>query len=221
MVPEAPPFPALKARALLFDMDGTLVDSTAAVEDVWKDFAGQHGIDIAELLAYSHGRQTLDTLRRFLPGSTGELAGIAAGLEAREVTRVEGIREVPGAGAFLARLGHTPYAVVTSAGRRLAETRLRAAGLPVPGVLVAAEDVIAGKPSPEGYLQAAAELGVDISGCVAFEDAPAGLQAAVNSGATTVVVGSHESPLTKRLSRITDYTGLRFEDGIIRAADAR
>ncbi|MFF5792625.1 HAD-IA family hydrolase [Paeniglutamicibacter sp. NPDC012692] len=221
MIPETPQFPALKARALLFDMDGTLVDSTAVVEELWTDFARQHGIDIDELLDYSHGRQTLDTLRRFLPGSNGDLARLAAGLEAQETTRVEGIIEVPGAGAFLGQLGTTPYAVVTSAGRTLAEIRLRAAGLPLPEVLVAAEDVIAGKPSPEGYLQAAAALGVDISDCVAFEDAPAGLQSAVTSGATTVVVGTHESPLTKRLSRIKNYRGLLYVDGFITVADGR
>ena len=215
MIPETTPFPALKARALLFDMDGTLVDSTSVVEELWTDFAGQYGIDIGELLDYSHGRQTLDTLRRFLPGSPAELARLAAELEAQEVARTEGIIEVPGAAAFLDQLGKTPHAVVTSAGRALAETRLRAAGLPIPEVLVAAEDVIAGKPSPEGYLQAAAELGVDISACVVFEDAPAGLQSAVTSGATTVVVGTHESPLTRHLSRIRDYTGLRYLDGFV------
>lgn len=215
MNPSSEPFPAVKAAALLFDMDGTLVDSTAVVADLWTDFAREHGIDVDELLEYSHGRQTLDTLRRFLPGTPKELARIATDLEARECLRLEGIAEIPGARAFIEQLDGVPYAVVTSAGRALAEIRLRAAGLPVPGVLVTAEDVLAGKPSPEGYLRAAAELGIDIAHCVAFEDAPAGLQAAVTSGATTVVVGTYESPLTRSLSRTQDYHRLVYRDGFL------
>lgn len=206
---------ALRASAVLFDMDGTLVDSTAAVESLWADFAVEYSLDIAELLDFSHGRQTLDTLRRFLPHGPKELAALAAGLEAQEVANTEGIVEVPGAATFLESLGQTPYAVVTSAGRALAVSRLRAAGLPVPEVLIAAEDVLAGKPSPEGYLLAASALGVDISDCIVFEDAPAGLQAAVNSGAQTIVVGSYESTLTKSLARIRDYTQLSFGNGLL------
>ncbi|PQZ90344.1 phosphatase [Arthrobacter sp. MYb227] len=196
-------------------MDGTLVDSTAAVESLWTEFAVEYGLDIAELLDFSHGRQTLDTLRRFLPHGPKELAALAAGLEAQEITNTEGIVEVPGAATFLESLGQTPYAVVTSAGRALAISRLRAAGLPVPEVLIAAEDVLAGKPSPEGYLLAASALGVDISDCAVFEDAPAGLQAAVISGAQTIVVGTYESTLTRSLARIGDYTQLSFEHGLL------
>lgn len=218
MNPEAQPLTSLRAKALLFDMDGTLVDSTAVVEDLWTEFAKHYGLEVGELLEYSHGRQTIDTLRRFLPGNPGELAKIAGDLESREASRVDGIVEVPGARAFVRQLGNTPYAVVTSAGRELAETRMRAVGLEIPEVLVAAEDVIAGKPSPEGYLRAAAQLGVDISDCVAFEDAPAGLQAAINSGARTIVVGTHESALTRTLSRIENYRGLGYSDGFVTGA---
>lgn len=206
---------SLPAKAILFDMDGTLVDSTAAVESLWADFAVEFGLDLAELLDFSHGRQTIDTLRRFLPHGPKELATLAAGLETQEIANIEGIVEVPGAATFLESLGQTPYAVVTSAGRALAMSRLSAAGLPVPEVLIAAEDVLAGKPSPEGYLLAASALGVDISDCIALEDAPARLQAAVNSGAQTIVVGTYESMLTKSLARIRDYTQLSFANGLL------
>lgn len=216
MIQESNPASGKPAHAILFDMDGTLVDSTAAVESLWTDFAAEHGLDIAELLTYSHGRQTLDTLRQFLQHRPKELATLAAGLETQEIANTDGIVEIPGAATFLASLGDIPHAVVTSAGRALAISRLQAAGLPIPEVLIAAEDVLAGKPSPEGYLLAASALGVDIGNCVVFEDAPAGLQAAVNSGARTIVVGTHESTLTKSLARIRDYTQLRLDNGLLK-----
>ncbi len=108
--------------------------------------------------------------------------------------------------------------MVTSASRELASRRMRAAGVPIPEVLVAAEDVAVGKPSPEGHLRAAALLGVDPGACVLFEDAEAGLRAACASGGSVVVVGQHVSATTQELPRISDFTGLAVShlDGRIR-----
>jgi len=201
----------IEAAGFLFDMDGTLVDSTAIVEHVWTEFCRRHGLDPVELLAFAHGRQAGDTIARFLPQLThAELAQLAAGLVAEELTRTEGIVEIPGAAAFITALADdgAKIAVVTSAPRDLAVTRMRAAGIPVPVVLVAAEDVERGKPDPQGYLLAAERLGVPIGECVVFEDAEAGLTAAVASGARVVVVGEHESGVTAGLPRLHDYAGL-------------
>ncbi|HET7477840.1 MAG TPA: HAD-IA family hydrolase [Dermatophilaceae bacterium] len=195
------------AAAALFDMDGTLVDSTAVVDGLWAAFADRHGIDLPVLLRHAHGRRTPDTIRHFLPDSVGRSETIAA-FEAEELEVMDGIVPVPGAAGMLALLRDAPVAVVTSAPRELAARRLRAAGLPVPDVMVAAEDVTEGKPSPQGYLAAAARLGLPPVECVAFEDAEAGLQAAIRSGAHTVVVGSHASALTAGLPRIRDFTEL-------------
>ena len=202
----------IEAAGFLFDMDGTLVDSTAVVEHVWTGFCRRHGLDPVELLAFAHGRQAVDTIARFLPQLTvDERAALAADLVAEELTRTDGIVEIPGAAAFLAQLAEdgARIAVVTSAPRDLAATRMRAAGVPVPHVLVAAEDVERGKPDPQGYLLAAERLGVPIAECVVFEDAEAGLTAAVASGARVVVVGGHESAVTAGLPRLHDYTGLK------------
>jgi sugar-phosphatase len=185
-------------------MDGTLVDSTAVVEQVWAEFAERYGADLDEVLAYSHGRLTSDSVRHFLPEGHDPVE-VTAHLDAQELVRVDGIVEVPGAGAFLQGLRGTPVAVVTSASRELARRRMRAAGVPVPEVLVAAEDVEVGKPSPEGYLKAAALLGADPADCVVFEDAEAGLRAALASGCRVVVVGDHESTTTQGLPRIPDF----------------
>ncbi|MGH1549849.1 HAD-IA family hydrolase [Leifsonia poae] len=201
----------IEAAGFLFDMDGTLVDSTAVVEHVWTEFCRRHGLDPVELLAFAHGRQAGDTIAHFLPRLTdAERAELATGLVAEELTRTDGIVEIPGAAAFLTALADdgAKIAVVTSAPRDLAVTRMRAAGVPVPAVLVAAEDVERGKPDPLGYLLAAERLGVPIGECVVFEDAEAGLTAAVASGAQVVVVGGHESGITAGLPRLHDYADL-------------
>lgn len=191
--------------AALFDMDGTLVDSTATVERVWTEVAVRHGWDAAELLVLAHGVRAADTMRRYL--SEEEVPAAVALLEAREIELAPGTVEVPGAAEYLARLEARgiPVAVVTSAPVELARARILAAGLDVPGVLVAAEHVDAGKPAPDGYLLAARRLGVEPADCVVFEDAEAGLRAGLASGATAVVVGAWESPTTLGLVRIRDY----------------
>lgn len=202
----------IEAAGFLFDMDGTLVDSTAVVESVWTAFGHRHGLDPAALLAYAHGRQAVDTVAHFLPGLTeDERAELVRQLVAEEVTRTDGIVEIPGAVAMLDALvaDGAPVAVVTSAPRELAIARMRAAGIPVPAVVVAAEDVERGKPDPQGYLRAAELLGVPIGDCVVFEDAEAGLAAAIASGARVVVVGQHASATTGDLARLADYTRAR------------
>ena len=135
------------------------------------------------------------------------MTGSHAELVAQELTRTDGIVEIPGAGDLIRGLlaDGARVAVVTSAPRELAVVRLRAANVPVPEVLIAAEDVERGKPDPQGYLLAADRLGVPIAECVVFEDAEAGLLAAVASGARVVVVGAHASATTATLPRLADY----------------
>ncbi len=197
----------ITVAAALFDMDGTLVDSTAVVEQVWAEFAERHGLDLEEVLRFSHGRLTIDSVRHFLPAGSDPLAATAE-LDQQELVRLDGIMEVPGAAAMLRDLEGARVAVVTSASRELAHRRMRAAGVRPPEVLVAAEDVASGKPAPEGYLRAAALLGVPPEQCVVFEDAEAGVQAAVASTAQVIVVGGHTSATTAGLGRIPDFTGL-------------
>ncbi|MFP3467428.1 HAD-IA family hydrolase [Leifsonia sp. SIMBA_070] len=201
----------IEAAGYLFDMDGTLVDSTAVVESVWTAFGLRNGVDPGALLAYAHGRQAVDTVAHFLPAvSVEERDELVRGLVAEEVTRTDGIVEIPGAAELVDGLlsDGAPVAVVTSAPRELAVARMRAAGVPVPSVLVAAEDVARGKPDPQGYLLAAERLRVPIGECVVLEDAEAGLVAAVASGARVIVVGEHTSATTAGLPRLADYRGV-------------
>jgi len=171
--------------AVLFDMDGTLVDSTAVVERHWGAWAARHAIDLAELLRVSHGRPTIETLRLVAP----HLATIeeAARLDADEAGDSDGLRPVVGARELVASLPPDRWAVVTSAGRALATRRLDAALLPVPDVLVTPDDVPHGKPNPMGYLEAARRLGAAPSRSIVLEDAPVGIQAGRAAGA--IVIG--------------------------------
>jgi HAD superfamily hydrolase (TIGR01509 family) len=198
------------AAALLFDMDGTLVDSTVVVERTWRSFADRHGLDVGRILAVSHGRRTEETVAEFAPAGV-DVQAESRRLIAQEVCDTEGIVAVEGATQLLASLPSGSWALVTSAGRALAEARMAAAGLPVPPVVVSADDVTAGKPSPEGYLTASDRLGVAPEQAVVFEDAEAGLLAARAAGAHTVVVGECTAPVTRGLDRVQDLRYVRIE----------
>jgi sugar-phosphatase len=189
--------------AFLFDMDGTMIDSTVVAERVWSDWAARNGVDAAALLAAVHGVRAEDTIRRFARDGM-DIDAETARLTAAEIAAADGIYAVPGVAAFIANLDPAQWAVVTSAPRALAVRRFEAAGLPVPLTMVTAEDVTRGKPDPQGYLKAAALLGVPIGECLVFEDAPAGIAAGLAAGADVVVVGGHASA-EGCLAAIADY----------------
>jgi len=209
----------LTCRAIVFDMDGTLVDSTAVVERIWGDFAAEHELDVVELLAFAHGRQTHDTVTRFLPGLPEvEARTLTDGLQAVEAGTRDGTVEIPGAADFLGSLPGDRVALVTSANHELARSRMAEAGVPWPAVVLASEQVAVGKPAPDGYLLAAAMLGVEPGEVVVFEDAAAGLDAARASRASVVVVGDHDGPAADGLPRISGYEGVSVivrDDGLL------
>lgn len=168
----------IKCRAILFDLDGVLVDSTAVVERQWCIWAEQHSLPWEVILAHAHGRRTIDTLRTIASHLHLDLAQQAALLEERECEDTDGLIAVPGAAELLREVPSHRWAVVTSGTLRLATTRLQAVGLPLPHTFVTAEQVRQGKPHPEGYMKAAALLQLEPQDCLVIEDAPAGVQAA-------------------------------------------
>ncbi|MDG4756731.1 HAD-IA family hydrolase [Micromonospora sp. WMMD710] len=176
--------------AVLFDMDGTLVDSDAAVERAWERWAAEYDTDPVAALAIAHGSPADRTVRRLLPGlDDSAVAAASARQLALQYDDLSDVTPTPGAHELLrtlARLG-LPWAVVTSADARLATARLGAAGIDPP-VLVTVEDVRAGKPDPEGYLRAAALLDVSPARCLVVEDAEVGLEAGRASGAVTAAL---------------------------------
>ncbi|KJK50891.1 HAD-IA family hydrolase [Streptomyces sp. NRRL F-4428] len=180
----------LTAKALLLDMDGTIVNSDAVVERCWRDWAVSHGLDPQEALKVVHGRQGYATMAVLLPDRPMEV-NLAENAEmlARETADTEGVVPVVGAPAFMAAVAGLPHALVTSADAALATARMAAAALPMPAVRVTAESVAASKPDPEGFLKGAAALGVDPADCIVFEDSAAGIAAGRAAGMRVIGVG--------------------------------
>jgi sugar-phosphatase len=177
---------SLHCLAVLFDMDGVLVDSTAAVARVWTIWARKHGLDPETVVKIAHGRPSISTIRELLPRADHDAEDRE--VERLEIEDVEGIVALPGAAELLRALPASRYAIVTSATRPLAEVRLRAAGLPVPENLVTARDAKRGKPNPDPYLMGAKILCVPPAECVVIEDAPSGVRAGKAAGARVVAL---------------------------------
>lgn len=209
----------LTARALLLDMDGTLVNSDAVVERVWRRWALRHGLDPEEALKVVHGRQGYATMAVLLPDRPME-RNVAENLEllAEETADLDGVVPIPGAPAFLAAIAALPHALVTSADAALARARMDAAGLRMPDTRVTAECVSASKPDPEGFLKGAVELGFAPEDCVVFEDSEAGIAAGRAAGMRVVGVGPRAAAFAPD-AHVPDLTHLRVEagaDGAIR-----
>lgn len=177
------------AHALLFDLDGTLVNSQASIVANWSDWAARYEADLATVLAIMPGRPAVEVMRQVrpdLPDSVHAEEGLA--LVARELADATCVTAMPGAAELLNALPADRWAVVTACPRELAVARLHAAGLPVPAVLIGADSVPAGKPDPVGYLTAASRLGVTPERSVVIEDAPAGVAAGQAAGMQVVAL---------------------------------
>jgi len=174
----------LHASALLFDLDGVLIDSTPAVARVWTRWALDHGFDPADTVARAHGRPSLTTIRELLPNADHEAENRI--VERWEIEDLDGVVPLPGVLDLLASIPPTRWTIVTSCTRALAEVRIRRAGLPVPKKFITSTDIVHGKPDPEPYLKAASLLGFPASGCVVFEDAPAGIRSGKSAGAKVI-----------------------------------
>ncbi|HDZ8835829.1 TPA: HAD-IA family hydrolase [Aeromonas dhakensis] len=180
----------LRARALLLDMDGTLVHSTGEVETVWRLWCRRHRLDPEPVLALCHGVRSREVIRTLAPQL--DLAQEVALLDDLEIHHTGQAEALAGARTLLASLPVERWAVVTSASQQVARHRLHSAGLPLPALLVGAEDVEHGKPDPEPYLLAAEHLGLAAADCLVFEDAPAGISSALRAGCRVVQVGGRQ-----------------------------
>jgi sugar-phosphatase len=176
----------IRCSALLFDLDGVLIDSTPAVERVWRRWAVEHGFDPEAVVHKAHGRPSRATVRDFLPGSEIDIERENLEVERREIEDLEGVVLLPGARRLLEALPAGRWTIATSCTRPLAEVRLLTAGLPIPKDMVTSSDVKNGKPDPEPYLKAAAKLGFAAADCIVVEDVPAGVRAGKAAGARVI-----------------------------------
>jgi len=174
--------------AILFDLDGVLVDSTASVARQWALWAAEHNVPVDEAVRVAHGRRTLETIRLLAPHLDAEAETVR--LERREADDTDGIGRIKGAMELVSSLPRERWAVVTSGTRYLATRRLATNGLTAPAVFVTADEVTVGKPHPEPYLKGAELLGFSPKDCVVFEDAPAGIEAARAAGMTAIGVST-------------------------------
>ncbi len=208
---ETSPIASVPCRAILFDLDGVLVDSRRCVDLVWHAWAAQRGLDPAPFLRVAHGRRSSETIRLVRPDL--DAAAEARALDAMEEVETRGLDPVPAAAALIARLTDTQWAVVTSGSRAVATLRLRTAGVTVPPVFVTSDDVRRGKPEPEGYLLAARRLGAEPADCLVIEDSPPGVAAGKAAGMRVIaVLTTHAAEaLVEADARLDSLAALRLD----------
>lgn len=178
----------LTCDAVLFDLDGVLIDSSACIVRHWREWAQQHDLDLAAIMRVAHGMRTVETMRLIAPHLDVEEE--AARFTASEVAETDGVVQIEGASDLLGMLPADAWAVVTSAGLDLARSRMQRAGLPLPRLFVTSDDVVQGKPAPEAYLVAAERMGLVAARCVVLEDSPAGIEAAYAAGMQVIAIST-------------------------------
>ncbi len=205
----------LICSAILFDLDGVLVDSAPVIERHWQRWGNHHGVELARIMALAHGRPSVEVMAAVAPHL--DAVEEARLMEAAAAVDEDGLTIFDAARSLLAGLPDGRWAVVTSGNNVTATTRLRLGRFPTPPVLVTADDVAHGKPHPEPYLQAAARLGVEPAGCVVVEDAPAGIEAGRAAGMRVLAVATTHAP--EQLSAadavlpVIDALTVREQDG--------
>jgi mannitol-1-/sugar-/sorbitol-6-phosphatase len=174
----------ITCSAILFDLDGVLIDSTPAVARVWRQWAMERGFNPDEVVHKAHGRPSIATVRDYLPDADHEAENRE--IEGREIEDIAGVVPLPGTLTFLKQLPIDRWAIVTSCTKPLAEVRIRAAGLPTPCYLLTSSDIVKGKPDPEPYMKGAALLGLTAPECIVVEDVPAGIRSGKSAGARVI-----------------------------------
>jgi mannitol-1-/sugar-/sorbitol-6-phosphatase len=178
----------LNCQAILFDLDGTLVESTFFIERLWQDWGVQHGVSPQRMSEVMHGRPATEIINIVAPHLS--IRDEVYALETNEISRMDGMKTYTGARELLHKLPPKQWAIVTSGSLRVAGARLSYARLPRPDVFITADDIKAGKPAPDAYLLAAHRLHTNPADCVVVEDAPTGIQAGKAAGMKVIGIAS-------------------------------
>ena len=181
----------LQTKAILFDLDGVLLDSTDCIERHWEEWAKHHKLDLTTVLQNAHGVRTIETIQIVAPYLDADKE--ASAFTTNEILDTEGVVVISGAQELLAQLDIDKWAIVTSGGYELVQARLEKAGLPMPKHIITGDDVSHGKPSPEPYLVGASKLGLSVDECVVIEDAPIGIKAGKAAGLRVIGITSTHS----------------------------
>jgi sugar-phosphatase len=181
----------LKCQAILFDLDGTLIDSALRLRRLWQNWGQQNGFALESILEIMHGRRASETIKLIAPHLPIEKEVNA--LETEEISDMEGVEVYIGASELLSKLSSKQWAIVTSGSRKVSEARLKYVRLSIPNILITGDDVRIGKPAPDGYLLAAYYLNLKPTDCVVIEDAPAGVQAGKSAGMRVIGVATTHS----------------------------
>ncbi len=176
----------IECDAILFDLDGVLLDSTECIKNTWKMWGEQHGIPLETIMAVAHGRRAVETIQLVAPHLSAE--DEAKPLSDWEAVNTEGVYVIEGALPLVSGLPPDGWAIVTSGTKGIAVARLRCTGLPIPDIMITADDVVNGKPDPEPYLAASNLMQISADRCVVIEDSPAGIEAAHTAGMHAVAV---------------------------------
>lgn len=204
--------------AVLFDLDGVLVDSSAVVERHWTRWAKEHGLDPVDVVRTVHGRRPVDTVCKLMPDLEDPVE-MAERIAEGEAGDFEGMRVLPGGGSLTGQLPRGRWIVATSGPRKLATARLQYADIPIPKAIVTAEEVQLGKPHPDPYLLAAERLGVTADRCIVFEDSPAGVRSGKAAGARVIaLLTTHERSELEGAGAdciIDDLSAVRIEVGVL------
>ncbi|PVZ96669.1 hypothetical protein BB558_007411 [Smittium angustum] len=182
----------LTAEGLLFDLNGTLINTVKCVQKYWGIYSKEYDINPKELLKFSHGVQTIDILNRLLPENIENNPTLALTIENRIAGDVEGVEVVPGTKELLNSINNDSWGIVTSGTEMMARTRLEQMSIPAPKHFFTADNTKRSKPNPDGYIACAQSIGVDPANCIVFEDAPAGIKAGLTAGCTVIgIISSH------------------------------
>ncbi len=204
----------LSCKAVLVDLDGTLIDSAPHILRVWARWAQRSGIPQETVLSAIHGRRGIDTIRLVAPWLPAESE--QAALEAEEISQMRDVRLYPGAIELMEKLRDYPLAIVTSGSRLVAEARLKHVGIPIPSVLICGDEVEAGKPAPDGYILGARRLGMEPVDCAVIEDSPVGVEAGKAAGMRVIAVAStHAAGELQRADAVVSklaHIGVRADD---------
>ncbi len=200
-------------KGCLFDLDGTLIDSQAAVTRSWAAVAQRHQLDVDAVLKRINGRPAGESLAELLAAEgAGVIEAECRWLQQQESTDTEGIVAIPGSVAFLQRLNQlgVPWAVVTSGSLSVASARMREAAIPTPPQLITCDDITRGKPDPQPYLLGADKLGVSAAECLVFEDAPSGVQSGLTAGSQVIgILSQYSADELYSIDSVIDYHPLQ------------